>query len=102
MPFAFAFGHGEYLAGRLLEFDLIVSIGVVFCRRHAVVCSFLQSTKQEGQWYRAMGFHVKTVLVILFEGFPNRLLLVGFSPSRSYCHIFYGNYAEPEIETFWY
>ena len=28
---------------------------------------------------------VKTVLLILFEGFTSILLLVGFFPSRSYC-----------------
>ena len=49
LRFAFAFGDGECLPGGLLEFDLInVSIGIVLCRRRAVVSSFLQSAKLEG------------------------------------------------------
>ena len=35
---------------------------------------------------------MKTVLVILFEGFPNRSSFVGFVPSRSYCLILYGRF----------
>ena len=31
------------------------------------------------------GFYVKTVLLILFEGFTSILTFVGFSPSRNYC-----------------
>ena len=62
LPFAFASGDGECLAGGLLEFDVTsVSIGVVLCRRRVVVCSFLQSTKLGGQCYWAMGFCAKTV-----------------------------------------
>ena len=79
LPFAFAFGHGEYLAGGLLKFNLSVSIGVVLCRRRAVVCSFLQCIKQWGQCYWAMGFYVKTVLVTLVEGCPNSSCLLNFS-----------------------
>ena len=46
--------------------------------------------------------YVKTVLVILSEGFPNRFSIVGFFPSRSYCFIIYiwEIYTELEIETF--
>ena len=84
LPFAFAFKFGD--AG-LLEFDLMrVSIGVILCRGRAVVCSFLHSTKQGGQCHWAMGFYVKTV--ILFEGFPNRLL--NFFPPRRHWFILYG------------
>ena len=71
--FAFAFGDRDCLAWGLLEFDLMrVSIGIVLCRGRAVIRSFLQIKKQGRQHYWAMGFYVKTVLVILFEGFPNR------------------------------
>ena len=40
----------------------------------------------------AMGFYVKTVLVILFEGFSKRFSLVGFFPSRYYYLILYGRF----------
>ena len=47
--------------------------------------------------------YVKAVLVIMFEGFPNRFFLVGVFPSRRYCLILSGSFhAEPEIETFWH
>ena len=52
-----------------------------------------------------MVFYVKTLLVSLFESFPNIFLLVGCFPSRSYClNIVYiwEIHAEPENETFWY
>ena len=35
---------------------------------------------------------MKTVLLILFEGFPSRFSFVGFFPSRSYCLVIYGEY----------
>ena len=47
--------------------------------RRAVVCSFLQCTKQGDRCYWALGFDVKTVLVILFEGFPTDSCLLDFS-----------------------
>ena len=59
LPFAFAFALGEYTAGGLLE-----DLEYFSYRRQAGICPFLQSTKQGGRCYWAMGFHVKTVLVI--------------------------------------
>ena len=54
IAFAFTFDHGECLARGLLKVDLSVSIGVVSCRRRAVVCSFLPSTNQGGRCYWAI------------------------------------------------
>ena len=67
------------------------------------MCSFLKKTrlKQWSRCYWAMGFNVKTVLVILFEGFPNRFSLVGFTPPVSYGHVYMCEmYTELDIETF--
>ena len=64
-----------------------VGVESFFYRRRAVACSFLQSAKQRGRCYWAMGFYVKTVLVTIFQGFPNRFSLVGCYPSCSYCLI---------------
>ena len=36
-----------------------------------------------------MGVYVKTVFVMLFDGLPNRFLLVGVIPFRGYCLILY-------------
>ena len=65
-----------------LEFNLMVSIGVVSVSERFVVCSFLRSTKRGGRCNWAIGSYVKMVFYLFcFEGFPNRFLLVGFSPS---------------------
>ena len=48
-----------------------------------------ESTQQGGRCYRAEFYYfVKTVLLILVEGFTGILLFVGFFPSRSYCLAF--------------
>ena len=78
MPFALA--HGEYLAGRLLDLDLSGSIGAVFLS--VTYCCLLFPTEYQagGPMSLSMGFYGKPVLlVVLFESFPSRFLLVGFS-----------------------
>ena len=61
--FAIVFGHERHSPRGLLQFDLIVSIRVVFCRRRHVVFSlkFLKRKKQGRRCYWVVGFYVKTV-----------------------------------------
>ena len=77
MPFALA--HGEYLAGRLLDFDLSGSISAVFLSETYCYLLFPTEYRARGPMSLAMGFHGNTVLMSLFESFPNRFLFVGFS-----------------------
>lgn len=65
-------GMGEWgLPSRraAIEFGLSGSDRVVFCRRSAIIFSFLDSTQQGGRRYRAVGIYVKTML-LFFKGFP--------------------------------
>lgn len=101
MPLSFP--RGGYLAGRLLEFDLICSVLVVFLsEKCSTFRSFLQSIQHGGPRYRVVDIYVKTVLLILFKGFPNRFSSAGFFPSRIHCPILYGEFVEIEIDTFKY
>ena len=75
---SFAFARGGYLAEGLLGLDTILrnfSFGYVL-----LPCSFLRSTQQGGRRNLAMGFHVKTVPLILLEGFPSRFSFAGDFP----------------------
>ena len=76
---SFAFARGGYLAEELLGLDTILSC---FCIGYVLLsCSFLRSTQQGGRRNRATGFHVKTVLSILLEGFPSRFSFAEDFPS---------------------
>lgn len=67
-----------------------VGVESFFYRRRDAIYSVLQSAKKGGRCFWAMGVWVKTVLMSLFKGCPNRRSLFGFFPCRSSCLILYG------------
>ena len=68
-------GSGEHLGGWLWEFDASGSNWVVLSRTRVVVLIFVTGYTTGGRCYPPMGFDVRTLFEITFEGFPKGLSL---------------------------
>lgn len=62
----------------------MIRFEVLYIRDVLLLCSY-RVHNRGAEVIGRYGIYVKTVLLILFEGFTSILTFVGFSPSRSYC-----------------